>query len=205
MKLSLREKVALDFYDINAVLWSKAHSDKNYWKEEFTLYKRYLPQGKVLEVGCGGGRDAEVLMSLGFDYIGTDISEGLLKVAIKTVPSLKFLKQDIYNLEFPKGSLDGFWASAVFLHIPKSKISKALKSLKKIIKPGGVGFISVKEGVGEKFTDDVEKEFAGKRFWSFFKLKEFKNILKQNGYKVIKSYRKPISEKTTWLVYFVKP
>ena len=52
---------------------------------------------------------------------------------------------DFYKLNFPSGSFDGFWASASLLHIPKNKIHQVLSDIKNIIKPNGIGFISLKQ------------------------------------------------------------
>lgn len=42
-----------------------------------------MPAGKILEVGSGGGRDAKDLIEMGYEYIGIDISKGLLEEAKK--------------------------------------------------------------------------------------------------------------------------
>ena len=60
------------------------------------------------------------MIAFGYDYTGTDISTGLLNEARKKVPGQSFYEMSVYDLDFPEGTFDGFWASAILLHIPKN-------------------------------------------------------------------------------------
>lgn len=205
MKLTPEEKLTVKAYNDGASAWGREHADLDYWKEEFLTFKKLLPKGKVLEIGCGGGRDAKVLLSMGYDYVGTDIAKEFVKVAKEFVPKGKFLTRSAYDLGFKDNEFNGFWASAVFLHIPKKRMDEALTELKRVIKPDGIGFIAVKQGKGEPI---IEEDFAGKgsskRFWAFYHKPEFDEVLKRNNYEIV-SYRKWMkSKRTTWLIYFVK-
>ncbi len=202
MKLTKQEKITIKSYDANALEWSNKHLNPSDWKDELKTFNKYLPKGKVIEFGCGGGRDAKPLSGLGYKYLGTDVSKGFLKEAKKNNPKLKFIYKSLYKLDFKQNEFDGFWASAVFLHIPKDRMDLVLKNITKIIRPDGIGFISVKEGKGELLeSDDVE---GLERLWSYYTLEGFGGLLGRNNFKVLQKYRKKASEKTTWLIYFVK-
>lgn len=202
MKLTKQEKITIKTYDDKARDWSNKHLDFGFWKDELEAFYKYLPKGKIVEFGCGGGRDAKPLSDLGYEYLGTDVSKGFLKEAKKNNPNLKFIYKTLYRLDFKPNEFDGFWSSAVFLHIPKDRMNLVLQNIIKVIKPNGVGFISIKEGTGELLeNDDVE---GLTRLWSYYSLKEFGSLLKRNNLKILKKYRKKASEKTTWLIYFVK-
>ncbi len=201
MKLTKQEKITVKSYDDNASEWSNKQLNPSYWKDELETFSKYLPTGKVIEFGCGGGRDAKPLSDFGYKYLGTDISKGFLKEAKKNNPNLKFIYKTLYKLDFKSNEFDGFWASAVFLHIPKDRMDLVLQNIARIIRPNGVGFISVKEGAGELLeNDDVE---GLKRLWSYYSLEEFGSLLERNNLKILKKYSKKVSEKTTWLIYFV--
>ena len=202
MKLTEQEKITIKTYDDNAAVWSNKHLEFGFWKDELETFNKHLPKGKVIEFGCGSGRDAKSLSDLGYEYLGTDVSKGFLKEARKNNPKLKFIYKTLYKLDFKQNEFAGFWAAVVFLHIPKDRMDLVLKNIINIIKPNGVGFITVKEGVGELLeNNDVE---GLKRLWSYYTLEDFKNVLKQNNFKILKFYNKKVSEKTTWLIYFVK-
>ena len=169
------------------------------------IFKKLLPEGKILEIGAGGGRDAQELIRLGYDYVGIDVAEKLLAEAQKINPTATFLHQSIYELDFPKHAFDGFWTAATLLHIPKSRIKSALRKIHAVIKPRGIGFISIKQGKGERIEQD-EPQIPGdhRRLFAYYSQNEFKKILEDNSYQVIETHTKPISERTTWLIYFVK-
>ena len=202
MRLTKEEQETIQSYDKYGKQWAASHLDFDFWAPELRGFKKYLPEGRVLEIGSGGGRDARELIKAGYEYTGTDISKGLLEAAKKYNLGAKFLLKSVYDLDFPKDYFDGFWACAVLLHIPKSRIDKALRQLYRITKPRGVGFISVKKGKGEKIT--IEPPPDGKRFFAYYSLKEFETILLKNNFKILFSKERKKTEKTTWLIYFVR-
>ncbi len=205
MKLTAAEKLTLKTYDTNAKAWAQKHSSPGYWADGMATFKKLLPQGKILEIGAGGGRDARELVRAGYEYIGIDISSRLLIQARKNNPGVNFIHQSVYDLDFPENFFDGFWTSATLLHIPKSRIKIALGKIYAVIKPGGVGFISIKQGRGEKIEAD-EPQLPGdrRRLFAYYTQDEFKKILQQNGYQILESRIRPMSERTTWIIYFVK-
>src|SRR3989344_37116 len=198
MKLTPQEKLTIEAYDQNATTWAQSRNKKGDWAKEKETFKEYLPSGKVLEIGSGGGRDAKDLIEMGYEYTGTDISKGLLEEARKNNPKATFLLQSVYELDFPEKTFDGFWACAVLLHMPKDRMSEALKSIHNVIKKGGIGFISLKKGEGEKFVEGDHVGIAYKRFFSFWEEDEFTSYLEQNNFEILKSYKLEHSAKP-WL------
>ncbi len=199
MNLAREELDTVNTYNKNSSEWASKHSTKGFWSEEMNKFHDLLPSGKILEIGAGGGRDARELIGIGYDYTGVDVSEGLLKEAKKNCPEGKFLQQSIYELDFLPDYFDGFWTSATLLHIPKNRIDEALSKINEVVKSKGVGFISIKKGKGERIEDD-----EGPRLFSYYQEKEFKNILNRNNFEIIEFKEKEMSEKTIWLIYFVR-
>lgn len=203
LELTPEESITLASYNIIAPQWAEAHKDPRFWQAELTTFKKYLPSGKVLEIGCGGGRDAEALAALGYEYIGTDISVGLLDVARTRNPNLAFYQQSVHELDFPNNYFDGFWCSATLLHIPRSRIDEALIKIHQVIQPAGIGFISIKHGLGEEILEEEEFEYKFKRYFVYYSEDEFSEILKRNSYGILEVQDRPMSKKTTWLNFFV--
>lgn len=205
MKLTPEEVQTMKTYDTQSVDWASKHSSERFWGEEMDRFEKLLPEGKVLEIGSGGGRDAKELIAKGYDYTGTDISQGLLEEAKKANPGAKFLQQSVYDLDFPKNTFDGFWASAVLLHIPKGRIDEALGRLHSVIRNNGVGFISIKQGEGQKIEED-EPDMTERRIrlFAYWQDEEFREALKRNNFEVVDTGFKPMSERTKWLIYFVR-
>jgi len=202
MNLTAEEDETLNTYQTTAQQWAGKHATAGFWREEMKIFQRFLPVGKILEVGSGGGRDAKELIAFGYEYTGTDISSNFVEVARRKNPGATFLVQSVYDLEFSEDAqFDGFWASAVLLHIPKTKIGKALQRIRKCVKGGGIGFISLKQGEGERLEADSLKNG---RFFSYYTGKEFHEVLLKNGFEVVQMKVHPTSEKTTWLCFFVR-
>lgn len=190
-----------DYYDHKAEDWISehgGHEGESYWKAEMERFHELLPSGKVLEIGSGAGKDATALIGLGYNYIGTDASQGFLKIARKRNPKAIFIHKRVEDLDFSEGSFDGFWTAATLLHMPKDKIDQVLTTIKRQVKPGGIGFISVKQGEGEGIDEPTGRWFA------YYSQEEFADVLKRNGYEVLEARIRPTEGKTTWLTYFIK-
>lgn len=194
----------IEAYDLIAEEHALAFYDINFWMNEFKIFQKYCPKGKVLDLGCGSGRDAELLTKNGYDYMGIDASRGMLKMARKRVPTAHFHLMNFYELKFPPKTFDCFWAAASLLHVPKNRLGKVLESIKRITKENALGFISVKEKstLDEGFLCD-EKRPNLKRFFAFYTHEEFSAILRENGFDILENHLK-IGKGGRYLCFFVK-
>ncbi|MBI4157364.1 class I SAM-dependent methyltransferase [Candidatus Woesebacteria bacterium] len=190
----------IGYYDRNATDWAKEKSgfDKgSYWEAEMAKFKELIPSGKILEIGSGTGKDAEELIRLEYDYIGTDASIGMLALARERLPAADFRRGSALDLNFPENSFDGFWTAATLLHIPKDQIDKALKEVYKVTRNEGIGFISMKRG-----STEGEDSLTG-RWFSYYSQDEFGNVLKRNNFEIVE-FKERQSTKDFWLIFFVK-
>ncbi len=205
-QLTSEEEKTLEFYQKSAEKWAEAHRiDLDCWRSQFENFNKLLSEGKIIDVGCGHGRDA-LFLNKQFKYIGIDISSELIEQARKLVPDADFRVMSMYNLDFPEHTFDGFWASAFFLHIPKSKIDDTLGKLKKVLKPNAIGFIAMKEGKEERMVAD---KLGGERFFAFYQQEEFAKVLERNSFEVLESTKdlrkyNPPQNLTVWLLYFIR-
>ncbi len=198
------EQTTLKTYDKIARLWADHHDTADFWAKEARLFHGLLPKGKILDIGAGGGRDLKLLEGLGYQYEGTEISSGLIEVLRRRYPKHLFHQQSIYELAFPS-RFDGFWCAAVLLHIPKSRITEALKAIHSIVRKGGIGFVSIKDGDGEHM--EVEKLQDGTehgRLFVYYSKTEFADLLKRQKFQVAEYTYRPDSQKTRWHCFFVQ-
>lgn len=202
-KLTPEEKITIETYNRQAKSWSTVHSTANFWAEEMANFKKLLPEGKILEIGAGAGRDAQELIDHGYEYLGTDISSGLLELARKNNPKAIFEQVSVYDVNF-KEKFDGFWCSAVLLHIPREKINHALYAVNKNMKKGAFGFIAIKEGQGEQLETTDSSTGTDERYFVYWSDDEFSNRLTENGFTIVERGYKPMNERTKWLTYIVK-
>jgi len=200
--LTPNEESTVTAYDTMAQRWSCGHDTPGFWEHEMKTFRQYLPSGKILEIGSGGGRDAKELIRIGYDYVGTDISEKLLAIARSQNPGYQFYQQSVYDLN-TQNLFDGFWAAAVLLHIPKNRIGEALTAIARCMITGAVGFISLKEGNGEM---TIQEEFDGaslSRFFWYWQQDEFTTTLTRHGFGILETGKKMTAE-ATWLAYIVQ-
>ena len=195
MKPTPFEHETVAFYNHNASGWAKQHTGVGFWAKEMAKFKQYLPTGAVLEIGCGSGRDAKELAALGYEYVGTDISASMVRIVQKNNPNLTFFQQSVYELDFSDNTFDGFWAAAVLLHIPKVRMNEALGKIHTVVKPDGMGFISIKDGEEERFEKG--------RLYNYYHLDEFVQVLNRNDFSVLESKLRQEGDAKR-LIYLVK-
>ncbi|MBS0410756.1 MAG: class I SAM-dependent methyltransferase [Proteobacteria bacterium] len=104
------------------------------------------PGGAVLELGCGGGQDAEEMIRRGYDVTPTDGSPGLAAQAqARLGRPVRVMRFD--ELE-AVAAYDGVWANACLLHVEIAELPAILARVWRALKPGGVFMASYKAGVG---------------------------------------------------------
>ena|SRR3989344_5601262 len=148
--------------------------------------KHFSQNDHILDVGCGGGRDAKFFIENGLRVTGIDSSRVMISLAKKEVPKGKFKCLDMLKMNFPASAFDGIWAQTVLLHLKREDVPKALKKLYRILKKGGILHLTVKQGKGEKY---VSEKLSGwhKRFYTYFSKKEMEDMVQKQGFKIMYS------------------
>lgn len=122
------------------------------------------PNPKILELGCGNGRDAQEILKRTADYLGIDASEGLLQEAIRTNPTGRFKLARIEKFDFPPDQ-DAIIAFASLLHLNKHAVDGALRKADTALSPNGVFFISTQLG---EYRRETREESTGKRTYYLY-------------------------------------
>ena len=156
--------------------------------------------GKLLNVGCGHGADF-VPFRQGFELYGIDISGKMLELAGKYAEKYNLkanlTQADAREMPFADNFFDDAIAVATFHHIEgEEERLKALRELKRVLKPGGEAFITVWNKWQPRFwftRKDVQIPWKMKgkklyRYYHLFSYGELEKLLKRAGFKVVKSY-----------------
>jgi SAM-dependent methyltransferase len=202
--LSKEEQTTRKSYNGMASAWASTLSE-DFWKQHYKKFKKFLSSGKIVDLGCGNGRDAYWLSNMGYKVVGVDISKEMVRLSKVKNPELEFFVKSFYELDFAKKSFEGFWAANSLLHIPKRNIAGVLKNIAFILKSGAIGFISLKEGNGEKMTEWRQSGY--KRYFIYYRQDEFAKILKQNGFEILTMQKKSPANNNqdgTFLIFYVK-
>ena len=120
---------------------------------------------RVLEIGCGDGRDAREVIKRTRNYTGFDVSEELIGIARDYVPSAEFEIADAIDYKYPNG-LDVVLAFASLLHLDKRDVKSVLQKVHKALKPGGVFMISLK--LADSYKEQVKEDNFGSRMFYFY-------------------------------------
>lgn len=138
------ELSTIDYYNINADQYEKETIGKD-MKGRYIKFERELghKKGRILDAGCGVGRDTRYFSKKGYIVTPIDASLGMVKKCNEypfTYCTQKSLTEISYSEEF-----DGVWASASMLHLNGDDAKIAAEKLIRALKPGGVAFVSLKE------------------------------------------------------------
>lgn len=109
---------------------------------------RMAPAGRVLDVGCGAGRDMAWLEAQGAAVIGADLAEGMLAQARPQAHGA-LVQSDMRRLPFAGATFAGLWVAASLLHLPKAAVPATLREFRRVLRPAGLLFLGLQEGAGE--------------------------------------------------------
>ena len=100
----------------------------------------FKPKSKLLDIGCGSGRDLALLASLGHEGFGVDATPEFVTLSQSLHPELKgkVLHAALPNFEPPfGGGFDGILCSAVLMHIAERELAPAALAIKRCLKDHG--------------------------------------------------------------------
>ena len=93
--------------------------------------------GPVADIGCGPGRVTAHLHGLGLPVFGIDLSPGMVSVARRAHPGLRFEVGSMLALDLPDGALGGIVAWYSIIHIPLERLPEVFAEFHRVLSPGG--------------------------------------------------------------------
>ena len=141
----------LSFYNTNAEQYVAETIDLDISSNRERFLNCISKEGRILDLGCGSGRDSRFFLDNDYKVTPLDASEELAKLASdfigKPVEIKSFQELDYLN------AFDGIWACASLLHCPKTEIDDVLKRIAYALKPQGIVYMSFKQGAGERVDE----------------------------------------------------
>lgn len=163
----------IKYYDDNAIEFFMNTKDAN-MENLYKLFLKYIPEGgKILDLGCGSGRDTKYFLGKGYDVVAVDGSIEMVKLSSEYTGK-KTLHMTFQEIDFEE-EFDGIWACASLLHVRRDEISSILYKIYRALKPNGVLYSSFKYGDKEEYRDDG-------RFFNYYDEKSFSELIKKLGY-----------------------
>lgn len=146
----------LDYYNKN----SEEYFNSTLNVDMTNTYKEFLklvPEGgKILDLGCGSGRDSMNFMKLGYEVTFVDGAKELAKRA-SVLLGKEVIVSTFEELEL-KEKFHGIWACASLLHIKREDLKIVLNNLYNNLDDNGVFYMSFKYGEKE-YVDDKNRYF----------------------------------------------
>ena len=155
----------IEYYNQNADMFAQGTR-----LVDFTIvqerFRKMLPVGsRILDFGCGSGRDTKYFLEKGYQVAATDGSAELCRLA-GSFTGIK-VKEMLFKELDEIGVYDGIWACSSILHLPKDELKNVMQRMLCALKDDGVIYTSFKYGTfegernGRYFTDFTEKTFDG--------------------------------------------
>ena len=183
----------IEYYNKNADSFFEGsiNADMSYTRDRFMAL--LLESAKVLDAGCGSGRDSKAFIDAGYSVTSFDASVEMCRRASE------FLGQDVLNMRFEDMSFDkefdGIWACASLLHVEMGQLPGIMNRMHTALKDGGVIYASFKYGDGTKMR--------GERSFSDFNEKSVVSLFEAAGFEIIHneigSDSRPGRESEKWI------
>ncbi|HVL77139.1 MAG TPA: class I SAM-dependent methyltransferase [Noviherbaspirillum sp.] len=152
------------------------------------------PPFRILDFGCGPGRDLAALRALGHEPVGLDGCAAFASMA-REHSGCEVLQQDFLALDLPASRFDGIFANASLFHVPSRELPRVLRELRATLKPRGVLFASNPHG-------NNEEGWSGGRYGAYYDLAAWRGFMRAAGFVELEHYYRPEGmprEQQRWL------
>jgi len=181
------DRRTLAYYDGNAVEVAKRYESVDASRIHSNLLDAFPPGSRILEVGCGSGRDAAFLLSRGYEIVATDASPSMIAEAVRLHPELegRLIWHGLPGpLPFNDGSFDGAFTMALLMHLSREAIALSFREVARVIRPGGRLLFSIPDH--RKDTIESERDPDGRLFTTLAP-DDWSILARGNGFQPISS------------------
>ncbi len=200
-KLTTQEKIkkTIETYNKYAAVYAEKTQNKLLQFQLSKFVSMLVRKAKVLDAGCGCGRDSAYLLEDGLDVSSVDLSIGMIEESKKR--GVIAIKGDLLTMKSNE-EFDGIWCMTTIGNIPKVEAPKLLKNFYKALKKEGIMYLSAKKGNEEKFVE--KRDYDGSPiFYAFYEKDELDKLVTETGFDIIESTIAEDDGKT-WIEIFAR-
>jgi len=154
------------------------------WIDAFLLA---LPTGRrlrLLDLGCGPGRDLAALCKRGHDAVGLDGAPEMVELA-RCATGTDVMQQDMLTLDLEGEHYDGVFANASLFHVPRSQLTRVLGDIHTALTAHGVLFLRVP--LGDDHEDRAPRGAHTGRYACFLRASSWVTHLAEAGFEPLGS------------------
>jgi SAM-dependent methyltransferase len=158
--------------------------------------------GKILDLGCGPGRDLVAFQDMGHEVTGLDATPAFVEMA-KQAAGCPVWEQSFLSLDLPSNHFDGIFANASLIHVPSADMLRVLQNLYDALCDRGVLVMSMVRGNQEGFSERP----TGYRYVSGWEYETLAPKLLEAKFQILKHYYRPTGvaiANQSWLVLVAK-
>lgn len=165
---------------------------------EQSVVKKFLPQSKILDVGCGMVREAFALTNMGFSVTGIDISTEVInqvtQLSLENGYDIPFIKYDGLTLPFEDASFDVviIWAQTFGIMHGDTYKNDFMNECKRVLRKDGLLSYS---GHDYKYEKEHYEHYTKERkfypyadadiYWELFSPEELTHYAKNAGFTIL--------------------
>jgi SAM-dependent methyltransferase len=158
-----------------------------------------VPGPRILDAGCGPGRDVAYFRDRDLDPVGVDVARGMVEYARGERPG-RYLLMDVRELGFRDREFDGVWCPATVFFLPPGEMGTALREFRRVLAPDGVARVGFKLGDGP-----VEDEKWGRTAMEYRVPEDSaRELLETSGFAIESSSVTSLSSDTTFANFFCR-
>jgi len=185
------------------------------WPDTKNFITKFSPDARIIDIGCGNGRNAVYMAQRGSRVTGLDMSPELLQLARENASEkelghlCEFIRGDLTELPFSNNNFDGGLYIASLHHLAtEDERLASLNELSRVLRPGARALVSVWDRDQEKFLELVDiwkdhplfelgdvfipwksgvKEWP--RYYHLFTEEEFRTLLENSVLAVDRTFR----------------
>jgi SAM-dependent methyltransferase len=178
-----RSRRTLGHYEANADRFWEGTRDHDVSQNIESLIAAIGKPGplRILDFGCGPGRDLRAWKALGHSPVGLEGCARFVEMARTT--GCEVLHQDFLALDLPSARFDGIFANASLFHVPSAELPRVIGELARSLVPEGVLLCSNPRGNSEGFYGD--------RYGCNFDLDRWREIFRGSPFVEIDHYYRP--------------
>jgi SAM-dependent methyltransferase len=188
--------LTLEHYDHVAENFRQGTQDHDVQQNIDALLRHIVgdPPYRILDFGCGPGRDLKAFAALGHIPTGLDGTPSFVAMA-RAESGCDVWQQDFLQLDLPAAYFDGVFANASLFHVPRVALAQVLGQLYGTLKPGGVLFSSNPRGQNQE-------GWNGGRYGVYHDIDAWRGAMTAAGFIELEHYYRPAGlprEQQPWL------